>query len=238
MMSIELPVLTKMRLTWKASIRKVMTRASSRGRLTPSKSASSNSRAREVDAFVRLAEINIFCERTSDDDWSIGIALRSITTTVDVEKNVKAPNLIERAKEETEAVIHTQKSPHHHKETHGTSDDIDEDTPVDEVKGPNFFERVKEEIEAVVEAIHPKKAEERGNESMTEVAEVKEEAAEAYKGVNKIGSRPPSCEHKCYGCMPCEATQVPTTAGRVGVQYANYEPEDWKCKCGPTFYSP
>ncbi|KAK2992930.1 hypothetical protein RJ640_008464 [Escallonia rubra] len=73
------------------------------------------------------------------------------------EKDVKAPNLTERAKEETEAVIHTQKSPHHHKETHGTSDDIDENTPVDVVKGPNFFERVKEEIEAVVEAIHPKK---------------------------------------------------------------------------------
>ncbi|KAK4395107.1 Coatomer subunit zeta-1 [Sesamum angolense] len=26
------------------------------------------------------------------------------------------------------------------------------------------------------------------------------------------GSRPPSCEHKCYGCMPCEAIQVPTTS--------------------------
>ncbi|KAK3007443.1 hypothetical protein RJ639_014990 [Escallonia herrerae] len=186
--------------------------------------------------------------------------------TVTGKKDVKAPNLTERAKEETEAVIHTQKSPHHHKETHGTSDDIDENTPVDEVKGPNFFERVKEEIEAVVEAIHPKKpfapyhdvpavhqegtdqspqspqsnliSSKEGNEIMTEVAEVKEEAAEAYKGVNKIGSSPPSCEHKCYGCMPCEATQVPTTAGRVGVQYANYEPENWKCKCGPTFYSP
>ncbi|KAI3670546.1 hypothetical protein L1987_87884 [Smallanthus sonchifolius] len=41
---------------------------------------------------------------------------------------------------------------------------------------------------------------------------------------NRIGSRPPSCEHKCYGCSPCEATQVPTTS-HVGIQYTNYEPE-------------
>ncbi|KAK9282055.1 hypothetical protein L1049_004967 [Liquidambar formosana] len=72
-------------------------------------------------------------------------------------KDVKAPNLIERAEEEIEAMVHTEKSPHHHKETHGMNDDIDEDTPIDEVKGPNVFVRVKEEIEALVEAIHPKK---------------------------------------------------------------------------------
>lgn len=70
---------------------------------------------------------------------------------------MKSPNLIERAKEEIEAVFHGGKSPRHHKETHGTSDDIDETTQVDEVKAPNVFERVKEEIEAVVEAVHPKK---------------------------------------------------------------------------------
>lgn len=53
---------------------------------------------------------------------------------------------------------HSEKSPHHEKETHGTSDDIDENTPIDEVKGPSVFERVKEEVEAVVEAIiHPHK---------------------------------------------------------------------------------
>nr|GMD37212.1 epidermal patterning factor-like protein 3 [Ipomoea batatas] len=54
----------------------------------------------------------------------------------------------------------------------------------------------------------------------------------------KIGSIPPSCEHKCYGCMPCEAIQVPTTSGTVGVQYTNYKPEGWKCKCGPALYTP
>ncbi|EOY27144.1 hypothetical protein QUC31_012369 [Theobroma cacao] len=73
------------------------------------------------------------------------------------EKDVKAPNIIERAKEEIGAIIHTDKKPHHHKETHGRNDDIDEDTPVHDVKGPNVFERVKEEVEAIVGAIHPKK---------------------------------------------------------------------------------
>ncbi|XP_061371110.1 EPIDERMAL PATTERNING FACTOR-like protein 3 [Gastrolobium bilobum] len=61
------------------------------------------------------------------------------------------------------------------------------------------------------------------------------------RGVSKIGSSPPSCEHKCYGCTPCEAIQVPSTSSRrnhLGIQYANYEPESWKCKCGPSFYSP
>ncbi|MBA0628010.1 hypothetical protein Godav_022795 [Gossypium davidsonii] len=56
-----------------------------------------------------------------------------------------------------EALFHHDKKPHHHKETHGRSDDIDEDTAVDDVKGPNVFERVKEEVEAIVGAIHPKK---------------------------------------------------------------------------------
>lgn len=55
-------------------------------------------------------------------------------------------------------IMHFKKSPRHHgKETHGLNEDIDENTPVDEVKAPNFFERAKEEIDAVVQAIHPKK---------------------------------------------------------------------------------
>ncbi|XP_071691098.1 uncharacterized protein [Rutidosis leptorrhynchoides] len=73
------------------------------------------------------------------------------------EKEVKAPNLIERGKEEIDAMLHTKKSASHDKETHGTSNDIDEDTPVDEVKGPGILERAKEEVEAVVEAVLPKK---------------------------------------------------------------------------------
>lgn len=72
-------------------------------------------------------------------------------------KDVKSPNLIEPAKEEVETVFPSQKSPRHDKETHGTSDDIDASTPVDEVKGPSFFHRMKEEIEAVVGSVFPKK---------------------------------------------------------------------------------
>ncbi|XP_078170349.1 uncharacterized protein LOC144564616 [Carex rostrata] len=95
-------------------------------------------------------------------------------------EKVKAPNLIERAKEEVEALVGTirphpknhhdqqtlekdassgkdEKTKTHKQETHGTSADIDEDTPISKVKGPNIFERAKEEIEAIVEAIHPHK---------------------------------------------------------------------------------
>lgn len=71
---------------------------------------------------------------------------------------MKSPNVLERVKEEIEAMGHHEKSKsHHHKETHGTSDDIDENTPIDDVKGPGFFQRVKEEIEAIVKAITPKR---------------------------------------------------------------------------------
>ncbi|VVA95080.1 unnamed protein product [Arabis nemorensis] len=77
------------------------------------------------------------------------------------EKTVKSPNVFERVKEEIEAMgHHHEKSKthrhHHHKETHGTSDDIDQNTSVDYVKGPGFFERVKEEFEAIVDAVTPK----------------------------------------------------------------------------------
>ncbi|KAL4302605.1 hypothetical protein GQ457_10G001110 [Hibiscus cannabinus] len=55
------------------------------------------------------------------------------------------------------SVLHHEKSPnHHHKETHGRNEDIDETTPLNEVKAPNVFERAKEEIEAIVGAIHQK----------------------------------------------------------------------------------
>ncbi|KAL6537471.1 hypothetical protein OROMI_026005 [Orobanche minor] len=71
--------------------------------------------------------------------------------------HLKSPNAIDIAKEGKESVIRDDKSPHHDKETHGTSDDIDESTPIDQVKGPSVFQRVKEEVEAVVEAVFPKK---------------------------------------------------------------------------------
>ncbi|CAN6224230.1 unnamed protein product [Urochloa humidicola] len=108
-------------------------------------------------------------------------------TSSDINENtsldkVKGPNLLERAKEEIEALagaVHTNMEHHssgkkdeshkeekdgslqkiktHTNETHGTSADISENTPVDKVKGPNVFERAKEEIEAIAKAIHPKK---------------------------------------------------------------------------------
>lgn len=84
--------------------------------------------------------------------------LISKKTLISTEKEAKAPALIERAMEEIEALIHHEKSPsHHHKETHGRSDDINENTPINEVKAPNVFQRAKEEVEALVETIHPKK---------------------------------------------------------------------------------
>ncbi|KAK3025788.1 hypothetical protein RJ639_041944 [Escallonia herrerae] len=83
--------------------------------------------------------------------------LKDFASTL-AEKDVKAPNLIERAKEGMEAMMHKEKSPHrHHKETHGKSEDINENTSTSEIKGPNVFERAKEEIEALIQTIHPKK---------------------------------------------------------------------------------
>ncbi|KAK3014704.1 hypothetical protein RJ639_008374 [Escallonia herrerae] len=82
----------------------------------------------------------------------------SKTASTLAEKDVKAPNLIQRAKEGMEAMMHKEKSPHrHHKETHGMSEDINENTSTSEIKGPNVFERAKEEIEALIQTIHPKK---------------------------------------------------------------------------------
>ncbi|CAL1397051.1 unnamed protein product [Linum trigynum] len=79
----------------------------------------------------------------------------------------KHPNFIEKAKEKIDKVIH---SPKHTKETHGTSNDIDEKTDIDEVRGPGVFQRAKEEIEALVETIHHKK-EKAGNHSPTHTKE-------------------------------------------------------------------
>ncbi|KAL4282291.1 hypothetical protein GQ457_03G046790 [Hibiscus cannabinus] len=56
--------------------------------------------------------------------------------------------------------------------------------------------------------------------------------------VGRLGSRPPNCQRKCGGCEPCVATQIPATTDKLGVQYTNYKPEGWKCKCGSTFFSP
>lgn len=54
---------------------------------------------------------------------------------------------VETSKVGTEEPLHKQKT--HHNATHGSSNDIDEGTPIYKVKGPNVFERAKEEIEAI-----------------------------------------------------------------------------------------
>ncbi|XAR67146.1 hypothetical protein NMG60_11013595 [Bertholletia excelsa] len=59
-----------------------------------------------------------------------------------------------------------------------------------------------------------------------------------YKEMSKLGSRPPNCEHKCGGCKPCKAIQVPRDNDQFRPQCANYEPEGWKCKCGTSFFNP
>ncbi|XP_010539396.1 PREDICTED: uncharacterized protein LOC104813494 [Tarenaya hassleriana] len=75
---------------------------------------------------------------------------------------MKKPNLIDSLFHPHKEKPNSHRHVHHHKETHGRSDDIDENTPVDEVKGPNVFERAKEEIEAIVDVIRPKKEKESG----------------------------------------------------------------------------
>ncbi|CAK9177136.1 unnamed protein product [Ilex paraguariensis] len=63
---------------------------------------------------------------------------------------------------------------------------------------------------------------------------------ETYEGLSRVGSKPPNCEHKCGGCRPCIAIQVPTirTNDNLSAKYSNYEPEGWKCNCGTSFSNP
>ncbi|XWS70023.1 hypothetical protein CRYUN_Cryun03dG0013500 [Craigia yunnanensis] len=62
---------------------------------------------------------------------------------------------------------------------------------------------------------------------------------ETYRRLlGRLGSRPPNCQRKCGRCTPCVATQIPATSDKLGIQYTNYEPEGWKCKCGSTFFNP
>ncbi|KAL2327217.1 hypothetical protein Fmac_020644 [Flemingia macrophylla] len=72
-----------------------------------------------------------------------------------IQAKAKAANILRKAKKEIKGIIHHEH--HHHKETHGRNDDINENTPANEVKGPNVYERVKEEFQAVFQAIHPEK---------------------------------------------------------------------------------
>uniref|UniRef100_J3MTZ0 Epidermal patterning factor-like protein n=1 Tax=Oryza brachyantha TaxID=4533 RepID=J3MTZ0_ORYBR len=70
----------------------------------------------------------------------------------------------------------------------------------------------------------------------------------------RLGSTPPSCYSKCYGCSPCVAVQVPTLsapsvpAARSGgggddaaplvATFTNYKPLGWKCQCRDRLFDP
>ncbi|KAL5572446.1 hypothetical protein UlMin_022043 [Ulmus minor] len=61
---------------------------------------------------------------------------------------------------------------------------------------------------------------------------------EEHRGLGRVGSIPPNCVHKCESCVPCYPVQIPTSTDHIGVLFANYEPEGWKCKCGSSFFNP
>ncbi|CAL0320285.1 unnamed protein product [Lupinus luteus] len=62
---------------------------------------------------------------------------------------------------------------------------------------------------------------------------------ETLRGLSRLGSTPPRCEHKCGGCIPCDPIQIPTSNKHLlRLQYANYEPEGWKCKCANSYFNP
>ncbi|QCE13528.1 hypothetical protein DEO72_LG11g521 [Vigna unguiculata] len=77
-----------------------------------------------------------------------------------------------------------------------------------------------------------------GNERKTMLKSKGKGYKEALRGLSRLGSTPPRCEHKCGGCIPCDPIQIPTNNDLLGAQYANYEPEGWKCKCGNTYFNP
>ncbi|XP_018453197.1 uncharacterized protein LOC108824295 isoform X2 [Raphanus sativus] len=127
------------------------------------------SKVKAPNMFVRAKEeidavIGAIHQRKSSRDESDKIEFKS-----EKQDEKKKPNVMRKAKEEIKSLFHSKEKPHrhhhHHKETHGRSDDIDENTPVNEVKAPNVFERAQEEIEAVIETIHPKKNEADGSDS-------------------------------------------------------------------------
>lgn len=63
-----------------------------------------------------------------------------------------APNLAERAKQETMRP-NKHSSHHHNRESHGLNSD---NTSVDDVRAPNVFEPAKEEFQGLAEVFHHK----------------------------------------------------------------------------------
>ncbi|XP_010047543.2 uncharacterized protein LOC104436465 isoform X1 [Eucalyptus grandis] len=112
----------------------------------------------EIEALVQTIHLKKESPTREKRDQTVQTESSASGSPSVAENDGKGPNFIEKAKQEIEGIMHFKKSPRHHrKETHGLNEDIDENTPIDEVKAPNVFERAKEEIEAIAQAIHPKK---------------------------------------------------------------------------------
>ncbi|KDP33857.1 hypothetical protein JCGZ_07428 [Jatropha curcas] len=134
----------------------------------------------EIEALIQTIHTKKESETQEKRDQSV---------EVEAENAFKPLNLIGRAKEEIEAMIHPDKSTHvHNIETHGRNDDIDENTPIDEIKGPIIFQRAKEEMEALVETIHHPKKE--SSDSVPSSPPVRESgfAASIGRGLEKVCS--------------------------------------------------
>ncbi|GMJ08081.1 hypothetical protein like AT4G37810 [Hibiscus trionum] len=98
------------------------------------------------------------------------------------------------------------------------------------------------------------KAEGRPNPKSDSFSKAEDEEEEILRG--RIGSRPPRCERRCSSCGHCEAIQVPIdpqvrnggnknisrlsfdAAYARGVDYSNYKPMSWKCKCENSIFNP
>ncbi|GAA0169732.1 hypothetical protein LIER_24148 [Lithospermum erythrorhizon] len=115
----------------------------------------------EIEAIVESIQRKKEQQIDHDSSYSHVVNWDSIKAETDANsgKDGEGYNFIEKAKEELASLVHKTKSPDHHHddETHGRNDDIDENTPIDEVKGPNVFVRAKDEIEALIGAFKSKR---------------------------------------------------------------------------------
>ncbi|GMI89418.1 hypothetical protein like AT5G57000 [Hibiscus trionum] len=113
---------------------------------------------KDIDEFTPLDDVkapNVF-ERVKEE---IQALVETIHQNKESHTHDHERDLSDKEQSKHEKPENGVKSPisnHHHKETHGRNDDIDETTPLNEVKAPNVFERAKEEIEAIVGTIQPK----------------------------------------------------------------------------------
>lgn len=58
-----------------------------------------------------------------------------------------------------------------------------------------------------------------------------------------LGSKPPQCVNRCFGCRPCRATLVIPPHHKGGLRESSEEDESyyllsWRCKCGNKLFHP